>query len=76
MTPGLVSECRVLLYSTSLEWVAMGTSTKTSVLETRRRKKKRKKSSRSNTIRGDGIGILAGNGVEVIAERVRLGKVN
>ena len=40
MTPGLGSECGVILYPTSPEWVAMGTSTKISVLETSRRKKK------------------------------------
>ena len=73
MTPGLGSECGVILYPTSPEWIAMGTSTKISVLETSRMKKKK---IGSNIIRGDGIGIFARNEVEVIAERARLSKAS
>jgi hypothetical protein len=39
MTPGLGSECGVLNYPTSPKWVAMGTSTKISALETPRGEK-------------------------------------
>ena len=72
MTPGLGSECGVILYPTSPEWVPRDTSTKTTVLETSRKEKK----NGSNIIRGDGIGIRAGKEVEVIAEQARLSKVS